>query len=212
MCKIIQSIARIGCLFVVLLALQLPGTAQAHEGSARIELNTQQTSSGAEVEIRGVNIAAELPITLALLGAGYEYPLGTAVGDEHGDFVVGVRVPAEAPAGAYTVRAFGSNRVLVIAPLRLLGVAAEEEGAQRDQDEPLLAPMPQPRAAPANPVAAPEPTLPVPTAQQPSRVVNWMLFAIAGLAAALVVVLAIRRRAGARSNAVPLHGDTPAQS
>src|SRR5215212_4336296 len=143
----VQSVA-----ILLMLALQIPGAALAHDGSARIELNRQQTSSGAELEIRGVNIAPEQPITLSLIGSGATFALGTAVGDIHGDFVLGVRLPAEALAGAYTVRAFGANRVIVSAPLTLLGVAAEESGEQRGEDEPLLAPMP--RAQPASPVMA----------------------------------------------------------
>jgi hypothetical protein len=135
---------------VLMLALRIPGAALAHDGPSRLELNRQQTSSGAELEIRGVNIAAEQPIMLALVGADHEYPLGTAIGDEHGDFVIGVRLPAEALAGAYTVRAFGANRVVVAAPLTLVGSANEEGGERRDQSELMLAPIPQ--SQPAQPV------------------------------------------------------------
>ena len=53
-----------------------------------------------------------------------------------------VAVPREAAAGAYTVRAFGTNRVIVATPLTIVGATAEEEGGQREQEEPLLAPMP----------------------------------------------------------------------
>src|SRR5215212_134181 len=140
----VQSVA-----ILLLLALQIPRAALAHDGPARIDLNRQQASSGAELEIRGVNIAAEQPITLALVGAGDEYSLGTAIGDVHGDFLIGVRLPAEALAGTYTVRAFGANRVVVAAPLTLVGSADEGGGERRDQSELMLAPLP--RAQPASP-------------------------------------------------------------
>jgi len=130
-----------------MLALLMPGAALAHDGPARIELNRQQASSGAELEVRGVNIAPEQPILLALVAAGVEYPLGTAIGDAHGDFVIGVRLPAEALAGAYTVRAVGANRVVVAAPLTLVGSANEEGSERRDQSELVLAPLPQPNPA-----------------------------------------------------------------
>ena len=206
--KINWIIARIGCFFVVLLALLIPGITLAHEGPARIELNNQQTSSGAELEIRGVNIAAELPITLALIGNGAQFSLGTAVGDVHGDFVVGVRLPAEAPAGTYTVRAFGANRVIVGAPLTLLGITAEEAGAQRGADEPLLAPMP--RAQPAAPVVATSPAAATAATLQKGQPSFWLAVALAVIAAVVALIIGARR--WARSSDVPLHGDTPAQS
>src|SRR6266508_471686 len=194
-----QIVARIGCFLVVLLALQIPGAALAHEGAARIELNTQQTSSGAELEIRGVNIAHEQPITLALVGAGDEYPLGTAIGDVHGDFVIGVRLPAEALAGAYTVRAFGANRVVVAAPLTLVGSADEEGGERRDQSELMLAPMPQPNLAAQPQTAAqlqPPQAAVAPRAEDQSANISPALLAVGGLAVLmLVVLLAMRSRA-----------------
>src|SRR5215213_9212521 len=192
--KINQIIARIGCFCVILLALQLPGAALAHEGPARLELNSQQTSSGAELEIRGVNIAPEQSITLSLIGNGATFTLGTVVGDIHGDFVVGIRLPSEAQAGAYTVRAFGTNRVIVGAPLTLLGLAAEEEGAQRDQDEPLLAPMP--RAQPASPAVAALPAVAaMPAASQKSQISLWPAIALLAIAAAAGLALVARRGA-----------------
>jgi hypothetical protein len=206
--KINQIIAQIGCSFVLLLALQLPDAALAHEGSARIELNTQQTSSGAELEIRGINIAPEQPVTLSLVGNAADFALGMAVGDVHGDFVVGVRLPAEAPAGTYTVRAFGANRVIVTAPLTLLGSAAEEESAQRDQDEPLLAPMP--RAQPASPVVAVVPPVAAaPAAVQGSQLGFWLAVVLAVIAAVVALIIGMRR--WSRSSNMPFHGDTPAQ-
>ncbi len=176
---------------LLLFVLQIPGAALAHEGSARIELNTQQTSSGAELEIRGVNIAPEQPVMLSLVGDAADFALGTAVGDVHGDFVVGVRVPAEAPAGTYTVRAFGANRVIVTAALTLLGSAAEEQGAQRDQDEPLLAPMPP--AQPASPVVAASPI--VAAAPQESQIMLWPAIALMALAAAAGLAIVARKHA-----------------
>ena len=189
----VQSVA-----ILLMLALQIPGAALAHDGSARVELSRQQTSSGAELEIRGVNIAPEQPITLALIGAGDEYPLGTAIGDAHGDFVIGVRLPAEALAGAYTVRAFGANRVVVAAPLTLVGSANEEGGERRDQSELMLAPMPQPNLAMQSQAEA-QPQRPQTavalTSEGRAGGISPALLAIAGLAVVvLAAALAMRRR------------------
>ena len=182
----VQSVA-----ILLILALQIPGAALAHDGPARIELNRQQASSGAELEIRGVNIAPEQPITLALVRAGDEYPLGTAIGDVHGDFVIGVRLPAEALAGAYTVRAFGANRVVVAAPLTLVGSADEEGGERRDQSELMLAPMP--RAQPASPVVAASPAVAV--APQESQITLWPAIALMALTAAAGLAIVARKHA-----------------
>ena len=196
MCKIIQSIARIGCLFVVLLALQIPSAALAHDGKARVDLSAERISAGADLEVRGINIAAEMPISLTLIGAGAEFSLGTVVGDAHGDFVLAVAVPREAAAGTYTVRAFGTNRVIVAAPLTIFGAAAEEQGEQRGEDEPLLAPMP--RAQPA----APDSALPAvhvvtatPATPQESQIMRWPAIMLMALAAAAALAIMARRRA-----------------
>jgi len=185
----VQSVA-----ILLMLALQIPVAALAHDGPARLELNRQQTSSGAELEIRGVNIAPEQPITLALVGSGDEYPLGTAIGDVHGDFVIGVRLPAEAMPGAYTVRAFGANRVVVVAPLTLVGSANEEGGERRDQSELTLAPMPQPNLA-AQPPAAVQPQRPqavvaLKAEEAPGSTLPALIL-VGALATALVVALAV---------------------
>ena len=196
---------------LLMLALQIPGAALAHDGPARIELNRQQTSSGAELEIRGVNIAPEQPITLALVGAGDEYQLGTAIGDVHGDFVIGVRLPAEALVGAYTVRAVGANRVVVVAPLTLVGSANDEGGERRDQSELMLAPIPQSQpvqpaqpqqpiiqsARPQQPIIQPA-QLAAPVNLAPATPTAALWYGLAALGVLLVaagVVLAWRRRA-----------------
>ncbi len=168
--------------------------AHAHDGTARVELSAERSSAGADLEVRGMNIAPELPITLALVGGGAEFSLGTVIGDAHGDFVLAVAVPREAAAGAYNVRAFGANRVVVAAPLTILGLAAEEEGQQRDQDEPLLAPMP--RAQPASPAVAAMPTVAAaPTAPQERQITLWPAIALMALAATAGLTIVARRRA-----------------
>ena len=193
MCKIIQRIARIGCLFVVLLALKAPGAALAHDGKARVDLSAERISAGADLEVRGINIAPEMPISLTLIGAGAEFSLGTVVGDAHGDFVLAVAVPREVVAGAYTVRVFGTNHVIVAAPLTIIGATAvEEEGTQRDQDEPLLAPMP--RAQPASPAVTALPAIATAAAPQERQIIPWLAVVLAALAAAAGLTIIARRR------------------
>jgi hypothetical protein len=168
--------------------------AWAHDGTARVELSAERISAGADLEVRGINIAPEMPISLALIGAGAEFSLGSVVGDAHGDFILAVAVPREAAAGAYTVRAFGTNRVIVVAPLTIVGASAEEEGGQRGEDEPLLAPMPNPQ--PSTPVVAAMPAaVAAPAAPQERQFTLWPAIALAALAAVGGLALMARRRA-----------------
>jgi hypothetical protein len=168
--------------------------ARAHDGTARVQLNAERISPGADLEVRGINIAPEMQIKLALVGGGAEFLLGVVVGDAHGDFVLAVAVPREAAAGAYTVRAFGTNRVIVAAPLIIVGAAVEEEGTQRDQDEPLLAPMP--RAQPASPAVAAMPAVAAaPAAPQERQITLWPAIALMGLAAAAGLAIVARKHA-----------------
>lgn len=123
-----------------------PAAAQAHGGPPRLELSADQLYPGAALEVRGVNIAPDLPVMVTLVGAaGAEFPLGAATGDAHGDFIQLFSLPVELAAGAYTAQVVTSDRMLVGARLTIIGTAApaaEEGEGQRDHDEPLLVPGP----------------------------------------------------------------------
>jgi hypothetical protein len=183
---------------LAVLTFQAAWVAQAHDGPARLELNAEWLNPGAPLEVRGINIAPELPISLALVGGGTEFSLGQVLGDPHGDFTLAIEVPREATGGNYTVRAFGTNRVVVTAQLVIAGapVAAEGEGGQRDESEPLLAPMPRPQPAPLLPAAASSlPEAPAPAAPQLGGLALWALAGVALAVAAIGLAVMIRRRA-----------------
>lgn len=165
----------------------------AHNGPPRIELGAERIAPGVALEVRGVNIAPEQPVRLTLVGGGQEFALGTFVGDEHGDFTQIVTVPRDAPAGAYIVRVIGPNRLILAIPLAIVGTADEDEGAQRDQDEPLLAPMP--RAQPAAPVVAASPAVATATAPQESQISPWPAVGLVALAAVAGLAIMARQRA-----------------
>jgi hypothetical protein len=101
--------------------------------------------------------------------------------------------------GAYTVRAFGTNRVVVGAPLTLLGPGAEEGGEQRGADEPLLAPMPSPQPATATaprPAALPQPR---PVAVSTGPIAPWWALVLVGIALAAGLFVVARSRLGRAS-------------
>src|SRR5262245_6926328 len=107
------------CALLLWLGLLQVAPAWAHDGPPRLDLNAERLNPGAPLEVRGINIAPELPIAVALVGGGGEYALGQVLGDTHGDFTLAVELPREATAGDYTVRAFGTNRVMVAARLAI---------------------------------------------------------------------------------------------
>jgi hypothetical protein len=183
-------------ILLILLLVGLPTPfAQAHNGPARVELGAERAAPGVAIEVRGVNIAPEQAVTLTLVGGGQEFGFGTVVGDEHGDFTQIVTIPREALAGAYTLRAFGVNRVMVAAPLTIIGQADDEEGEQREEEEPLLAPMPRPQpAAPAVVSSAAGPP-PAPGTTQVRQFTPWLAIVLAALAAVAGLVILVRRRA-----------------
>jgi hypothetical protein len=192
--------ALVVCFWVICAPISL-----AHGGPPRIELGVERIAPGAALEIRGINIAPELPISVALVGAGAEFGLGTVTGDAHGDFTQAFTVPEEAIAGGYTVRAFGANRVIVTAALTIAGAAVDEEGEgeQRDQGEPLLAPMPQagaePEVQPARPVAPRTQPADVPPV---IAIPRWLAVALVMSIVAIGLAVALRRRAAGASEVV----------
>lgn len=164
--------------------------AQAHEGPPRLELTTDRIPPGATLEVRGINLGADLSVTVWLSGAGREVQLGEVIGDAHGDFLRGFALPADLLTGAYVVRAVSSDGTIADAPLNIEGApifAGEEERGQRDRWEPLLAPMPARAAqvASANPSAARPPAEAEPVL--PTRLVLSSSLAIVLLVGGLLI-------------------------
>lgn len=59
-------------LFLLICIISAPAIAQAHGGLPRLELSSDRLNPGATLEVRGVNIALETPITIVLVGAEAE--------------------------------------------------------------------------------------------------------------------------------------------
>lgn len=178
---------------LVWLAL-LPGVVGAHGGPPRVELSAGRLAPGAALDVRGVNIAAEQDVTITLTGARYEIWLGTATGDAHGDFMQTFSLPADLPQGSYSLRAAIDSRVIAGASLVVAGapVSADNEVGLRDDDEPLLAPLPGRQAITESGTA--------PAAPNQSTIgVPILLVAAIGGALALLI-LAARRSAVPRSS------------
>lgn len=75
----------------------------AHEGGPRLNLIPPQSMPGATLEVEGVNLGTDLPVTVVLNREGQRWVLGEATCDGHGDFTGFFELPAELTTGRYTV-------------------------------------------------------------------------------------------------------------
>src|SRR5688572_17640607 len=100
-------------ILAMVIALSAVVRVQAHGGPPRLELAAKQASAGAPLELWGINLGADLPVTVSLIGGGVEYPLGTVICDGHGDFLQTFRLPSELAPGTYTVRAINAADLVV---------------------------------------------------------------------------------------------------
>jgi hypothetical protein len=116
----------------------------AHGDDPRLEINSQRLNPGAVLEIRGVDFEFEEQVTLALIGSQIEIPLGTAIGDEEGIFLVTISLPMDLAEGIYVVHATTDDHVVESPQIMIWGAPQLEEGGQgsRDAADGLLAPMP----------------------------------------------------------------------
>ena len=173
--------------------LGVPLGAYAHDGPPRLELSTNQVNPGAVIEVRGINLAPEVPIVILLARDEYEVRLGEVMSDADGDFIQTVTLPLDLTEGDYTVRAAGKDQDPVSALLKIEGAALVEAGEQRGDEEPLLAPMPTraPDSVAVTPATAPR-AVP-PTAVPGASSAAWLLLPLGALAV-VGLALALRRR------------------
>ena len=176
--------------FAAWFVFNTPLVASAHGGEAHLELNTTQASPVTTLDLRGVGFDPEGAILIMLVGAERQLLLGGVSADEAGDFNQALSLPVDLLPGAYEVRAADSHHSASI-PLNITaGTGAEEQGAQRGEEEPLLAPMPTHAASvapPSSQTAAPQTEV----AGQSSAA--WLLLAVGTLAVA-GMALALKRR------------------
>jgi len=137
--------------------------ALAHGGQPRLELAVERSNPGAGIELRGVDFEPEESIEISLIGP-LAILLGTITTDMQGGFLQLILLPSDLPEGSYHFRAVTDDHEVFSPFLTVEGIAIEgEQGAQREQEEGLLAPMPTypPPAAPGSGAErAPDPALP----------------------------------------------------
>ncbi len=150
----------------------------------QITLSVVQVSPGAKIEISGTHFEPDVLVTFVVVQGGRQTQLGTFHADDHGDFDTAVLLPYDLPFGEYEFRGINEKGEYAVAPLFIVPDPNEEQGGeQREEEDPLLAPMPTyapgVSVTPMTKVGAE-----VPAAEQPST--PWMTVLVA---ASVLIIL-----------------------
>lgn len=118
----------------------------AHSGDARLEISSTHLSPGGTLELRGVDFNSEEVLTLTLDGPRGRLSLPPVTADAEGGFSYLAVLPADLAEGNYIVSASAPGRRVLSPPFLISGqpisASTDEQGEQREQEEPLLAPAP----------------------------------------------------------------------
>ena len=178
--------------------LGAPLSAYAHDDEATIELNVTQAQPGMSIAIRGSGFEPGDAATIRLMLVSSDRPqvLGTATADDHGDLAQVVWLPADLTDGAYEVRVADTHHVATAVLSIVTDSSGDEEGSQRGEEEPLLAPMPARSAstAPANSIGSATPIASVPSTDTTPAVPPALLFSSALALVILIVGLVVISR------------------
>ncbi|HKY55919.1 MAG TPA: LPXTG cell wall anchor domain-containing protein [Anaerolineales bacterium] len=162
----------------------------AHPTEPRLEINTDRIHPGGIIDVRGVGFDYEEVVTLVLISAQGEVPLGELIADTEGIFLYTVVLPADLMEGIYYFRGTTTHHYTISPPLTVQGTAlieGEDEGL-REHEDALLAPMPTfppalvTSAAPAAPAEAP-----------PASNQNWIILAMGALIG-ISILLGFKRK------------------
>ena len=183
-------------LLAVIFALSKTLVASAQQGySLLIMLSVVQASPGARIEIAGSHFEPDIAVSFVLFQEGNETPLGTVTADNHGDFDTSVLLPYELPFGDYEFRGVDEKGNFAAVPFSIVPDPSQEEnGEPRDEEDPLLAPMPTyaPGVSVTPMVVKEETGTPV----VPNATVSWVpLLTLGGtVLAILLLVFWVRKR------------------
>jgi len=183
---------------ILLIALAFASPAHAHGDDPRLEISPERINPGGVVDVRGVDFEREESVTLLLVNGQTAIPFGEIVADVDGVFLQSVIVPVDLPQGTYNFLAITDDHNVTSPDFLVQGppILTDGGGGQglRDEDDPLLAPMPTfaPGVAPA---IAPGPTQTGPVKEE-NRSAGVPALAFAGfvLAAGIVFFAFLRRR------------------
>lgn len=130
---------------VLLLSLFVVPRASAHGRTPRLEISSERMNPGGVLDIRGVEFDYEELVTLYMERQGIVVSLGEVHADLEGIFVHTIVLPADLPAGEYTIRGVTEHHDVLSPVFSVQGPAVPGQGGgqgERDEDDGLLAPMP----------------------------------------------------------------------
>jgi len=158
------------CIFVFLFASWFTQPVLAHGNEPRLEISPGRVNPGGVIDVRGVDFEFEEVVALALIGSEVEVPLGEITADTEGIFLQIITLPADLPEGTYHFRAVTDDHEIVSPEILVQGSSVMNEAVegQRDEGEPLLAPMPTfaPGVSLTQPAQSASPTKPASTHNQ----------------------------------------------
>jgi hypothetical protein len=142
-------------LVVFLIALLFTTPASAHGDEPRIEISTDRLNPGSVIDLRGVAFEMDEAVTLTLVGPQQEVSFGTVLADTEGVFLLTITLPADLSEGNYVIRATTDDHSVESPQITVVGSADLGEGNedQRQDEDPLLAPMPTFAANPPTPIS-----------------------------------------------------------
>jgi hypothetical protein len=124
----------------------MSGPVTAHGGEPTLRVYPDRLRAGMALEVTAENVPPEAPVTLALRGgSGSWAELGSITSDPDGHLAGAVVIPPGTPTGTYLLGATWTGGG---APAAALVVTAPSPAGEplaqgeRDEDDPLLAPLP----------------------------------------------------------------------
>lgn len=133
-------------ILTLVLTLSFATIVSAHGDEPRLEVSTQFMNPGGIVVVRGVDFEFEEVVTLMLVNSQTAIPFGEVVADTEGVFLQTITLPVDLPEGTYNFLAITDDHNITSPDLTIQGpaIVADGEGGQgpRDEEDPLLAPMP----------------------------------------------------------------------
>lgn len=139
-------------------ALLFSGAVLAHGGETFFVAEPAMVAPGAGVGVRG-DLPTSGPVYLSLAGTdGTVWQVGVVEETDGGHFEILIAIPADVPAGHWTLLAQVDGTAMATTPIEVAGTAIDAAlggQGQRDEDDGLLVPLPSGwQAAPSRSTAA----------------------------------------------------------
>jgi hypothetical protein len=168
----------------------------AHGGEERIEVSAIRLNPGSVLDLRGVGFEPEVEVALSLVGSQSVIPLGTAVADMEGIFLLTLTLPVDLMEGEYVIQGVTNDHTVDSPPITIWGTAdlGSADAEPRAEDDGLLAPMPTTAAGAPTPIMASAPLAETAPVENSTIPYAWIAAGVAiGLLAITLLVLRFRQ-------------------